>query len=139
MTVHIRSSMYFENLLNEYFVVWQDLVMIEVRRESDNELCGFVVESGQGWNSLTVFGGLLEIHPSQKLAETHVLDVGLASLSSHWYFRSSAHDDWQICCIQEASPSSVTIALDYYSMPGVPIVKLNAEDFAQGAELVHEI
>lgn len=139
MAVHIRSSVYFENLLNEYFVVWQDLMMIEVRRELDNELCGFVLESILGWKSLTVFGGLLGIHPARDLAETHVLDVGLASLSSHWYFRSSAHEEWQICCIQEASPTSVTIALDYYSMPGVPILQLNAEDFDKGAELVQEI
>ena len=41
-------------------------------------------------------------------------------------------------CIIEASPESVRIALDYYSMPGVPTALLTAVDLANGAGLVKD-
>lgn len=104
--------------------------MIEVRRPEDDELCGHVravarVEEGTtSWQALTVFGGLLGSHGTQEAAEAQVREDGLACLAEHWLYRASPSDEWQIVCIQEASPQSVRIALDFYSMPGVPTVVL---------------
>lgn len=44
--------------------------------------------------------------------------------------------DWQVVCIQEASPESVRLALDFYSMPGVPTVVVSREQLSSGAMLV---
>lgn len=111
--------------------------MIEVRRPSDGELCGHVRHSGgDAWESLTVFGGRLNTHDTRDAAEGHVLAVGLASLAERWMFRPDPSSEWQVVCIQEADPGSVRIALDYYSLPGVPTLTLTPADLAAGASLV---
>ena len=102
--------------------------MIDVRRADDSELCGFVAEADGSWRAHTVFGSPVGVYPDRASAEQHVLDEGLAYLSRHWLYRQDETDDWQICCIQEASPSRVRVALDYYSMPGVPIVSLTNDE-----------
>lgn len=112
--------------------------MIEVRRESDGELCGHVRASGDEWHSLTVFGGVLSTHASSHDAEAHVRAAGLASLAERWWYRPDADAEWQIVCIQEANPASVRLALDYYSMPGVPTVTVTRADLDAGAALALE-
>jgi hypothetical protein len=109
--------------------------MIEVRRPSDGELCGFVSATGERWAALTVFGGLLAEHDSTGEATRCVLDEGLASLAERWMYRPDPSAEWQVVCIQEASPTSVRLALDYYSMPGVPTLTLSRDDLAAGAQL----
>ena len=109
--------------------------MIEVRRPSDGELCGFVSATGDRWAALTVFGGLLAEHDSPDAAAGCVLEEGLASLAERWMYRPDPSADWQVVCIQEASPTSVRLALDYYSMPGVPTLTLSSDDLAAGAQL----
>ena len=110
----------------------------EIRRDDDGELCGFVERDGDDWFAMSVFGGRLASFTTRVAAEAHVIERGLASLAEHWHYRASPDDDWQIVCIIEARPSAVRIALDYYSMPGVPTVTLGPDDFAAGAELVLE-
>lgn len=109
--------------------------MQEVRRSSDGELCGHVVASGDVWHALAVFGGVLGEHDTFDGAARQVLDEGLASLAERWMFRPDPAADWQVVCIQEASPSSVRLALDYYSMPGVPTLTLHRDDLSGGAQL----
>lgn len=109
--------------------------MQEVRRPSDGELCGHVVATGDVWRALAVFGGLLGEHATFDDAAQQVLDEGLASLAERWMFRADPSEEWQVVCIQEASPTSVRLALDYYSMPGVPTLTLNRDDLSGGAQL----
>lgn len=109
--------------------------VIEVRRVDDNELCGFVEESAGLWRSLSVFGGHLASFADRDDAVDRVLSVGLASLAERWWFRESPNSDWQVVCIQEASPESVTLALDYYSMPGVPTVTISRHQLNSSMEL----
>lgn len=94
--------------------------MIEIRRPDDDELCGFVRERDGRWEALAVFGGLLDTADSAEHAERLVRDTGLAALAERWLLVDGPGADEQIVCIQEASPEGVTLALDYYSMPGVP-------------------
>jgi hypothetical protein len=94
--------------------------MIEVRRPEDGELCGFVAERDGGWDAVTVFGALLGEHDGRTDAERHVRDVGLASLAERWMLVDTTSGDEEIVCIQHASPQEVTVALGYYSLPGVP-------------------
>jgi hypothetical protein len=113
--------------------------VIEVRRPSDGELCGFVCPADDGaWQSLTVFGAVLVQHSSQRQAEDHVLEHGLAVLAEHWWYRADAGAEWQIACIVEARPGEVRLALDYYPMPGVPILTVGPQQFAAGAEVRRE-
>jgi hypothetical protein len=109
--------------------------MIEVRRESDGELCGHVREVGDAWQALTVFGGVLAVHSSRHEAEDHVRTGGLASLAERWWYRPDPSADWQIVCIQEANPHSVRLALDYYSMPGVLTAVVTRAALEAGAAL----
>jgi hypothetical protein len=37
-----------------------------------------------------------------------------------------------VVCIQEARPGAVTVALGYYSLPGVPTLTITAEELAAG-------
>lgn len=110
--------------------------MTEIRRTEDGELCGHVVQHDGTWLALAVFGGVIGQHADANSAAQRVLDEGLASLAERWYYRATPADDWQIVCIQEASPSSVRLALDYTSMPGVPTLTLRREDLDGSHALV---
>ena len=98
--------------------------MRPIHRPEDDELCGFVVERADGWHALTVFGGELGICSTSAAADDLVRTDGLSSLMERWILvdgeSPGEEPDEQVVCIQEANPHSVTLALDYYSMPGVP-------------------
>jgi hypothetical protein len=111
--------------------------MIEVRRTDDDELCGFVDGDDHEWRALTVFGGQLGVHERRQDAERHVLDVGLSSLAERWTLVDATSDEEQVVCIQEASPAGVTLALDYYSLPGVPTLTLTRDELADGHWQLH--
>ncbi len=111
--------------------------MIEVRRIEDNELCGYVDLGGREWHALTIFGGRLGTHDRRDDAEHQVLDVGLASLAERWTLIDTASGEEHVVCIQQASPSSVTLALGYYSLPGVPTRTLSVSELADGRWQLH--
>lgn len=110
--------------------------MHEIRRESDGELCGHVVAVDGRWQALTVFGAALGAHDSRETAESQVLDEGLACLAERWMYRASADDEWQVVCIVEARPDAVRIALDYYALPGVPVVEVPRQQVMTDGVLV---
>ena len=109
--------------------------MDEVRRPEDNELLGYVGESARGWNALTVFHGVLGTRAEKESAIALVRERGLSSLADRWHYRAGPTDAWQVVVPVEAQPGRVRIALDYYSMPGVPTAVVTAEDLAARAEL----
>lgn len=106
--------------------------MIEIRREGDDELCGFVDRRDDGWHSLAVFGATIAVHDSSGAAEAAVRAEGLASLAERWTLLDRATGQEQIVCIQEADPDGVTLALDYHSLPGVPTLRIPRSDLAHG-------
>jgi hypothetical protein len=110
--------------------------MEAVARPDDGELCGHVDHHGGRWRALTVFGGELGTHATREAAVDQVLAEGLASLAERWTLRGSDGDD-EIVCIQEANPEQVTVALGYYSMPGVPTLTITAADLADGTWELH--
>ncbi len=106
-----------------------------VCRASDGELCGHVRHVNGEWQSLAVFGGLLATRPTRDEAERHVIDHGLVSLAERWPYRESPDREWQVACIQEASRDDVRLAIDYYSLPGVPTRVVARADLNSGASL----
>lgn len=106
--------------------------MLEVRREGDGELCGHVQEDGDDWLVLSVFGGVLRRCPTRDEATQAVLSEGLDALAAHWILSGPGVDGDQIVCIQDARPRSVTVALDYYSLPGVPTMTIVRADLDAG-------
>ena len=105
--------------------------MDEVRRETDQELCGFVEQRGGKSCALTVFGSTLGQYDSRAEAQQHVLIEGLASLAERWALRGRDGGE-EIVCIQEANPDSVTVARGYYSLPGVPTLKITRQQLTDG-------
>lgn len=105
--------------------------MEAVRRE-EGELCGFVRSADGGWRAETVFGAALGGAASRDDAVRIVQEVGLASLAERWLLVGGPKPEEQIVCIQEASPEGVTLALDYYSMPGVPTLRISRDELAAG-------
>lgn len=106
--------------------------MIEVRRGEDGELCGYVAAEGDVWLALTVFGGELARCATHDDAVRTVLDDGLPSLAEHWILTGPGIDGDQIVCIQNVSPGTVSMALDYYSVPGTASMTLSAADLRSG-------
>jgi hypothetical protein len=106
--------------------------VLEVRRPDDDELCGFIAQHGGRWRSMAVFGGLLGVHDNEGDATRQVLDAGLASLADRWTLVDGATGEEQVVCVQEASPSTVTLALDHYSLPGVPTLTLARRELDDG-------
>ena len=109
--------------------------MIEVRRADDNELCGSIREADGSWSACTIFGAVLAAGLTQAEATNFVLDNGLAALSEPWAFIASPGEEEQVVRIVEASPSTVRLALDFYSLPGVTTVTLTSADLENGVSL----
>jgi hypothetical protein len=105
--------------------------MQEVRRD-DGELCGYVEQRGEQWQALTVFGAQLGVTCDSDAARNLVLTRGLASLAKRWELRARCEDTWQTVCIQEAGTHRITLALGYYSLPGVPTREIAIEDIRSG-------
>ena len=97
----------------------------------DGELCGFVRAHHDTWHALAVFGGLLEVVDTRAAAEQVVHDIGLAALAERWLLRTASADE-EIVCIQEASLAGVTVAIGYYSLPGVPTRHITRDEIDGG-------
>jgi len=106
--------------------------MDAVRRSSDDELCGYVDARDGRWLALTVFGAALGAHDDRDAAVDQVLRDGLASLADRWTLRNGATGDEEVVCIQEAGADTVTLALGYYSLPGVPTLTITIDQLAAG-------
>ncbi len=102
--------------------------MIEIRRDGDDELCGYVEERDGRWRALTVFGGLLGEHADRSWAEVDVSTRGLASLAERWRLVDDIEGTDEVVVVQEAQPGRVTVALAPYSIPGVPTRTLTADE-----------
>ena len=109
---------------------------MEVRRD-DGELCGHVDEVDGTWAARTVFGAVLGTHDGQQAAVDQVLGEGLASLTARWTLRNGATGEEEVVCIQEANPARVTVALGYYSLPGVPSRTITVDQLAAGEWELH--
>jgi hypothetical protein len=105
--------------------------VLEVKRE-DGELCGYVARHQSRWRSVTVFGAVLGEHDSQDDARRHVATVGLSVLADRWTLIDRPTGEEQVVCIQQVSPDEVTLALDYYSLPGVPTLTIRVEELTSG-------
>jgi hypothetical protein len=79
-----------------------------------------------------VFGAVLGHHEVRDGAVEQVLAEGLSSLSERWTLRRARVAENEVVCIQEARPGAVTVALGYYSLPGVPTLTITAEELAAG-------
>ena len=106
--------------------------MFEIRRDGDDELCGYVDERGDLWCSLTVFGGLLGEHEHRTDAEAEVRARGLSSLAERWRLIDREVDSDEVVVIQEVVPGRVTVALAPYSVPGVPTRRITTDELATG-------
>lgn len=109
---------------------------IEVRRDGDHELCGYVAadDGGGHWLAMTIFGAPLGTSSTPDRAVEHVLAEGLAVLAERWTLRRPGEPD-EIVCILEANPGEVTVALGYYATPDVPTLTITAAELANSTEL----
>jgi hypothetical protein len=103
----------------------------EVRRSSDGELCGHVDFHDGSWVALVVFGAVLGRHSTRDEAIEQVVSEGLAALGERWTLRRTDDTD-EVVCILEANEHAVTLALGYYSMPGVPTLTVTREELGAG-------
>ena len=106
--------------------------MDEVRRPIDDELCGHVDQHDGTWRALVVFGVVLGRHDHRDAAVEQVLAEGLAVLADRWTLRDPTTGTEEVVCIQEANRSAVTVALGYYSLPGVPTLTITTDELEQG-------
>jgi len=102
-----------------------------VRRE-DGELCGYVAPQDGRWRSLTAFGAAFGEHDTERDARQHVAALGLSALADHWTLTDRSTGEAQLVCIQQVSPIEITLALGYYSLPGVPTMTIRVEDLTAG-------
>ncbi|HYH31435.1 MAG TPA: hypothetical protein VD903_13705 [Pseudonocardia sp.] len=80
--------------------------MIEVRRDGDGELLGFVEPAADGgWRALALFGAELATAPDQDAAVAQVEAAGLAVLAERWWYCDG--EEWLPAVIQEAAPGRV--------------------------------
>ena len=111
--------------------------MEALRRPSDGELCGYVEQRDGRWHALTVFGAVLGSHDQRAGAARQVLDDGLSSLAARWTLRHGGSGEEEVVCIQEVDDGAVTLALGYYSLPGVPTLTITRDQLAAGEWQLH--
>ena len=69
---------------------------------------------------------------SDSEARELVLADGLASLALRWTLIDGSSGEEEIVCILEANPGHVTVARDYYPLPGVPRLTITSEQLRSG-------
>ncbi len=106
--------------------------MHEVRRSDDDELCGFVDHDNGTWRARNVFCAVLSEHGTEADARQRVLVEGLSSLLDRWTLVERATGDEEVACIIEASPVEVTVARDFYPLPGAPRLRISAAQLESG-------
>ncbi|GAA0924925.1 hypothetical protein [Pseudonocardia zijingensis] len=80
---------------------------IEVHRDGDGELLGFVEPAADGgWRALVVFGAELTTAPDRDTAIAEVRSGALPALAERWWYRDG--EEWVPAAIQEAGPGRVT-------------------------------
>jgi len=87
----------------------------EVRRDEDQELMGYVRLIEDQWAALTVFGGLLAIHPTEDEARDMVGASGLSSMAESWWVQSDGQ--WWPCQLQEAGPGHASVWVTAHDYP----------------------
>ena len=107
-------------------------LMEALRRSGDGELCGFVEARDGQWVALTVFGAVLGSHDERVHAVDHVLTEGLSSLAELWTLHHGESGTEEVVCIQEVNDAGITVALGYYSLPGVPTLTITTDQIAAG-------
>jgi hypothetical protein len=106
--------------------------MEEVRRSSDDELCGFVEWRDGVWRASAVFGATLGEFDQEADAIAHVRGEGLAALAQRWLLDRRDGQPETVVCLVEANASGVTLALGYYAMPDVPTLWVSSADVVAG-------
>ncbi len=88
--------------------------LLEVHRDGDGELVGFVARENQKFLALTVF--LVQIGSFEELekATEFVNNYGLAALNCKWF--GFIEDEWQLVVITEASPERVEVSTDVFGV-----------------------
>lgn len=81
--------------------------MIEIRRDEDDELLGYVVPAGDRWQPMTVFQVAMADPTSRDEAEDVVRADGLASLSDPWWVEDAG--EWREARLQEAEGTRIRI------------------------------
>lgn len=104
----------------------------QVRRPSDEELCGHVDARDGVWRALTVFGVVLGSHAQRADAIRQVLDDGLASLAERWTLRDGVTGNEEVVCIMEANAQEVTVARGVYATPDVPRLTVSVAQLHAG-------
>jgi hypothetical protein len=91
------------------------MTITEVRRDEDYELMGYVRCIDEQWAALTVFGGLLSVHPTEDEARDTVETSGLSSMAESWWVKTDGR--WWPCRLQEASPSGARVWITAHDYP----------------------
>lgn len=81
-----------------------------IYRESDNELLGYVKQTGEQWDALTIFGYAFATALSEADARAIVVNKGLEVLMGTWEYYNDTIGEWLGCALLEAAPNRVKIA-----------------------------
>ena len=106
--------------------------MIEVRRD-DGELCGYVRQADDEWRAADRLrgGARLARLATRRRRPGARARAGVARRAVAGS-RRTEEAQAEIVCIQEADPTGVTLALGYYSLPGVPTMRVTRSQLDAG-------
>ena len=105
---------------------------MEVRSESDDQLCGFVVQRGERWLACTVFGSEFDSAGTEADARAIVAERGLSSLQQPWELRARCEDVWQPVSIRDASARRVHVTLGSRSRADAPSRSISVDELRTG-------
>ncbi|MFD1047836.1 hypothetical protein ACFQ1S_21005 [Kibdelosporangium lantanae] len=83
------------------------LSVMEIRREDDDELLGYLVPVGADWQPTTVFHAPLADPTSEEEAEDILRREGLTALSDPWWVEEAG--EWREVRLQEAEPYRIRV------------------------------
>jgi len=78
-------------------------------RIDDNELLGYIANSGTSWQALTIFGYQIARTETERDAENVLKEGGLSYLMGTWQYYDKDDREWFPCVIKEAYEHRVIV------------------------------
>lgn len=82
---------------------------VPVHRTTDSELVGFIQQTPDGWDALTIFKLPFAHAKTEDDARATVNNKGLETLTGTWQYFDADDQQWCPCVLKEATESQVTV------------------------------
>ena len=82
---------------------------VPLHRDDDHELLGFIIDDGNSWQAVTIFGYQISRTETKQQAEDILKEKGLSFLMGIWQYFDTDDRDWFPCVLKEVYEHKVVV------------------------------